>query len=166
MGCLRSARFNMRATLLRTATNPTPGETAWHWEWVQDPESGTPIQVRVEDDVTTPDVDEALAGTQQFDVMARGVIDGGIRVAGTTETFDEVYTATDWVKITYPASVKITRRDKVTNIRHYDGGPIIWVEEENDNAPTIFNVKGITPVVDLFGKHVENFALLERAEVQ
>jgi hypothetical protein len=157
----------MRATLLRgQTTNPDATPGSWHYEYVQDPDSGAIIQIEVPDDPETTDVDESeISGVEQISLMARGVIDGGIRVAGTTETFAEVYRATDWVKITFPSWVVMTARDRVTNIRSHDGGKVIWANEEATGGPTMFSVKGVTPVVDMFGRHIENFALLERMEI-
>jgi hypothetical protein len=69
----------------------------------------------------------------------------------------------------FPAGYRITKRDRVTNIRNARG-QIIWKEEEMENEgvykSTTFDVLGVTPVLDPFGNHIENYALLERAEVQ
>lgn len=168
--CLTSARFNMKADILRQGAevagviNPT--DQTGEWVNQQDPESGTirrKWQSYAQADNPLTVENEALT---TFRCVARGIIDGGIRVAGTTERWDELYQNVDYVKITFPASTVINRRDRVTNIRDSKGN-IIWKEEEQPDAPpTIFNVSGITPILDPFGKHIESFALLERAEIQ
>ncbi|AXH67250.1 hypothetical protein SEA_WOFFORD_54 [Streptomyces phage Wofford] len=162
MSCLLSSRFNMRATVLRQAgTNPqeNPGG---HWETVQDPDSGAIERVWV------PDEDSDTPGNQTLVIncMVRGVTNGGIRAAGTTQRFSEIYENVDWAVIQFPASVILSKMDRVTNITN-SKGQLIWREEEIDQAPaTVFQVMGSTPVVDPFGNHVENTALLQRAEVQ
>ena len=173
--CLTSARFNMKADILR-ASGPTrtpdpvdpDDETKGEWVMEHDPDSNEIIRVwkpASADNPATPDVDETNT-LKSFKCVARGIVDGGIRVAGTTERFSEVYEGVDYVKIWFPANVTITRRDRVTNIRT-KGGKVLWREEERtDTAPTIFSVVGVTPIIDPFGKHVENTALLERVETQ
>lgn len=168
MLCLTSARFNMKADVLRqTAPDSTPIDQTGEWVSRQDPETGEIIRVwepntGTTDDPSTP----ADEGLETFNCIARGILDGGIRVAGTTERWNEIYDAVDYVRITFPARVRLSRRDRITNIRD-NRGNIIWREEERaDQAPTVFEVTGITPVVDPFGRHIENMALLERADTQ
>lgn len=170
--CLTSARFNMKADILRqgyidnSGFNPVdqPGE----WVMEQDKESGTirrKWQENTVDNPATPDVNEA-AVLEWFRCEARGILNASLRMSPTTERFGEVYSGIDYVKITFPANVKLSNRDRITNIRDKHGN-IIWKEEEKDGQPaTIFNVSGIIPIIDPFGKHIESFALLERAENQ
>lgn len=168
MICLMSARFNMKADILRqgSGTPVNPSDQGREWVNQQDPESGEIIRVWQPgvDNPETPE-DEA-AVLESFSCLARGIIDGGIRVAGTTERFSELYENVDYVRIWFPANVKISKRDRVTNIRSADG-TIIWREEEEvDSPPSVFSVTGVTPIVDPFGRHIENMALLERSEIQ
>ncbi len=162
MSCLLSSRFNMRATVLRqSGTNPqeNPGG---HWETRQDPDSGAIERVWVPDE----DSDEPGNQTLVINCMVRGVTNGGIRVAGTTQRYSELYENIDWATMTFPKSVTLTKRDRITNISN-SKGETIWTEEEMDgNPPTVFLVMGATPVVDPFGNHIENTALLQRAQVQ
>jgi len=152
----------MRATVLRQAgTNPqeNPGG---HWETVQDPDSGA-IEI-----VWVADEDSDTPGNQTLVIncMVRGVTNGGIRAAGTTQRFSDIYENVDWAIIQFPASVVLSKYDRVTNITN-SRGDLIWREEEINQAPaTVFQVMGSTPVVDPFGNHIENTALLQRAEVQ
>lgn len=170
MRCLTSARFNMTATVLTQGeivadeVNEDGTVTAGHWESKQDPETGEIIRIWV-----VEDTDPITPGTQEKRVkcIVRGILDGGIRVAGTTERYTPqgILESVDYVKMQFPASVKITKRDRVTNVanRH---GIIIWREEEFNNAPTIFDVLGVTPITDPFGNLIEWTALLHRSEVQ
>ncbi|QGH76362.1 hypothetical protein SEA_DAUBENSKI_54 [Streptomyces phage Daubenski] len=162
MSCLLSSRFNMRATVLRqVGTNPqeNPGG---HWTTQQDPETGDIIRVWVPDE----DADEPGDQTLVIKCMVRGVTNGGIRVAGTTQRYSEVYENIDWATLVFPRSVTLSKRDRITNVSN-GKGEIIWREEEIEGSPpTVFLVMGVTPVVDPFGNHVENTALIQRAQVQ
>jgi hypothetical protein len=151
----------MFATVLNQG--PTAPDTEGHWVDRQDEDTGEITRVWVTDsDVDTP-------GTQQREIpcIVRGVVDGGIRVAGTTERYTPagIYENVDFAKMSFPAGIVVTKRDRITNIKNRDG-VIIWKEEEFDSAATVFDVLGVTPITDPFGKHIENMALLQRAEVQ
>jgi hypothetical protein len=146
-----------------------------HWEYFQDPDSGaidkTWVGV-VPDDPSTPDVDESSADYQLKDVSCeiRGVMEGGIRVAGSTTRFSEIYENVEWVKGTFGSGVDIAKGDKVTNIRNQNN-VLIWRNEENRgvgqaSGATTFNVMGVTPVLDPFGQLVEWSVLMQRADVQ
>jgi hypothetical protein len=136
MSCLISSRFNMKATVLRQSGTNPQENPGGHWETVQDPDSGA---------------------------IERN---GGIRAAGTTQRFSDIYENVDWAIIQFPASVVLSKYDRVTNISN-SKGQLIWREEEINQAPaTVFQVMGSTPVVDPFGNHIENTALLQRAQVQ
>lgn len=141
----------------------TTGSTTGTWAHTQDSDSGAIIRVWVADDPNTSTSEGGIIGVP---CLFRGIIDGGIRVAGTTERFSEIYENIDWAKMTFPANVNLTKRDRITNVRDISGN-ILWREEEIDGSPaTVFEVRGITPIINPFGRHVENMALLERAEVQ
>lgn len=162
--CLTSARFNMKADILRSGTVSENTEIPGEWVVEHDPDSNEIIRkwVQVEDDPDTPEIE----GLESFRCIARGIVDGGIRVVGTTERFSELYEAVDYVRIWFPARTPITRRDRITNIRGPKGN-ILWTEEERtDRAPTVFNVVGVTPLPDPFGNHTESMALLERVSTQ
>ena len=171
--CMTSARMNMTCDIIKPAGAPltTDGSqpSAGSWQYRQNEDSGAIERMWIPDDVSTPNVNEGFVGTvlNNISLIARGVIDGGIRVAGTTERFSEIYENVDWVKATFPKGVPLTKRDRVTNIRNKRGKELIWREEELDGSPaTIFNVMGVTPVLDPFGQLVEQNVLLQRASVQ
>jgi hypothetical protein len=167
-------RFSMLATVLKQGEHiPDPIDPSAYGEWVneQDPLTGEIVRVWVPfpDDPDTPEVDEGVK-FGQIKCLARGIVDGGIRVAGTTERFGDTYENIDFVKLWTPPKVMLTKRDRVTNIRNCKG-QIFWVDEEfDDHDPdtppkaTVFNVNGVTPLFDAFNKHVENFVLLERVD--
>lgn len=167
----------MKADILKPGDHvPDPLEIEKYGEWVenQSPLSGEIVKVWVPfedqpDNPDTPDYNEFKFAT--IPCLARGIVDGGIRVAGTTERFGENYENVDFIRLWIPANVLLTKRDRVTNIRT-NKGQIVWVDEEFDDPAdltppkaTLFNVNGVTPLFDAFNKHIENFVLLERAEV-
>lgn len=163
--CLTGARFNMKADVLR-ATPTSVEDSPGNWVTTQDPDSGELIRSWQVNPVSGQ-VDDASTDTlESFSCIVRGIVSGGIRVAGTTERFGEYYNDVDFVTMQFPASVKLSRRDRITNIRDSKGNIIWWEEERLDGAPTIFSVNGVTPVVDPFGNHIENTAILSRSETQ
>lgn len=89
---------------------------------------------------------------------------GGIRGAGSTETFDERYENLDYARM--KSSTQVTKRERLTNVRNARTGVVLWVDDESDGSPTMFNVDGCAPVVNpLTGKVNEYMATLSRAEV-
>ena len=160
-GCLTSSAYNMTATVLTQGV--TQPDTEGQWVSKQDPDTGEIIRVWIEDS------DSDTAGTQirTINLTARGVIDGGLRSTGTSEQFtrDGLHRALETIKIKFPAGTELNARDRITNIKNRDG-IVLWKEEEFNNAPTIFDVMGVTPIMDPFGQHIENFAMLQRAQVQ
>ena len=168
--CLTSVRFNMKADILRQSSGSSTPSADGKWEDQQDPITGEIIRVWVPipDDPDTPENESSLLG---FPCMARGIIDGGIRVAGTTERWGETYADIDYCRIEFPSRILLTKRDRVTNIRNRKG-QILWLNEElgpdgqGKFQSTVFDVLGVTPVIDPFGNFTSQVAMLERAEVQ
>lgn len=179
--CLVSGRMTMRATLLHQ-NNPSNAiidqiNLDQYGTWIQDQDPLTGEIVRVwKENVTFPGFDGVPNTTDDVTVnretpcIARGIVDGGIRVAGTTERFGDSYENIDFVKMWVPGNIRISKRDRVTNIRD-PRGRIMWKDEEfsdpfNPNdipRATVFNVNGVTPLFDAFNNIKEQFVLLERA---
>lgn len=177
--CLTGARFNMNAEVLTWAgSEPPPTPTSDNelpapsgdWVTYQDPITGEIYNdwkpgegvVVIPDDPDTPDVDETAYDTKTIPCLARGIVDGGIRVAGSTERFGDMYENIDFVKLWVPAHIKLKKSDRITNIRDRRNGHVLWKDDED--APIIFNVNGVVPLFNAFNKHVESFVLLERAD--
>ena len=171
MRTLTGTRFSQRATLLHQGQEPTdPLPIDEYGEWVkqQDPLTGEIVRVWVPfDDPDTPGPDPELSTIK---CHARGIVDGGIRVAGTTEWFGADYRNVDFVKMWVPPNVRITKRDRITNITD-KYGHVQWLDEEFSDPSgllppraTVFNVNGVTPLFNAFSRVVEQFILLERAE--
>lgn len=175
-GCLTGARFSMKATVLQqNSDNAPPLDPDEFGDWVlqQDPLTGEFVRVWVPRPDPDPNTDQNENVTiGDIDCMARGIVDGGIRVAGTTERFGDTYENIDFVKMWVPAGGYVpTKRDRITNIREKNGH-IAWLDEESvtfdpvtNPRATVFNVNGVTPLFNAFNEVVEWFILLERAEV-
>lgn len=156
----------MRADILKSKVEQENPEGSGEWVIDHDPDSNEIIRKWQPYDESSATPDNPFTALRTFKCLARGIVDGGIRVAGTTERFGELYEGVDYIRIWFPPKTPVTRRDRITNVRDRRGN-ILWREEErSDNAPTIFSVVGVTPILDPFGVHVENMALLERAETQ
>lgn len=179
MSCVLTARFSMVADILKPLGDNTedpdlpvaPGDKLGHWEYTQDPDSGAIERVwvgSIPDDPDTPDIDESSNNYTLTNVKCevKGVMSGGIRVAGTTQRFDDIYENIEWLNSNWPKDANITKNDKVTNIRNYRGELIYSNEERREAGPTIFDVMGVTPVTDPFGQIVSQSVLLKRSEVQ
>jgi hypothetical protein len=152
----------MRATVLRQIGTNVEENPGGEWAPTYDPDSGAIIRVWTEDN------DPVTTGEQTLVIncMVRGITNGGIRVAGTTQRYTALYENIDWAVMTFPKSVVLTKRDRITSISN-SAGAVIWEEEEMDGRPpTVFMVMGSTPVIDPFGNHIENTCLLQRAQVQ
>jgi len=148
------------------------------WVEDQDPLTGQIVRVWKEHKVTGPGLD-GFYGTPDDEVVtrttnciARGIVDGGIRVAGTTERFGSEYENVDYVKMWVPPGIRISKADRVTNIRD-PRGRIVWADEEYTNPfdpndipkATVFNVNGVTPLFNAFNQVTEQYVMLQRASV-
>ena len=167
-GCILSTQYNMTATVLRQYVdddNVTPSQGGYY-ETVQNPVTGDIERKWHEFD---PD---AAASTIEIPCVVRPFISQTATGAGTVERFAAEYENFDRARMKYPAGYLLSRRDRVTNIRNTATGETIWVEEEQavldgdsyQVPATIFEIVGVSPVVDPFGAHLENVALLQRAE--
>jgi hypothetical protein len=155
----------MKATILRQWTYGTE-TTNTTFDGKQDADNFE-IDREWEQQVDDPTTTEIVETAEDFILTARGITSGGIRVVGTTERYTPqgVLDSEDYVRIHYPKNVHISKRDRIFNIRTPQG-ETIWVEEEFDGRPTVFEVLGVTPIMDPFDQHVENQALLQRAQNQ
>lgn len=160
--CLTSVRYAFICDIVRPGVGD-PGAVDAVTRLVQDPDSGALVNADAEPIKGAPVT--ALNVIKDVPLFAESVLDGGIRVAGTTERFGPVYEAADWVKANFPKTAPITRKDRITNIRTGDG-TVVWREDEiPGRPPTEFTVNGVAPVI-FMGKVVEYDVLLERAQVQ
>lgn len=181
--CLTAGRMTMTATLLHqnNQTGSVVGDIDmdYYGEWVRSQDPLTHEIVRVwkpkeptfyPDNPLTPQDESKVVINSNIPCIARGIVDGGIRVAGTTERFGDSYENIDFVKMWVPAGIRISKRDRVTNIRDPRGN-IQWNDEEfagPDEIPraTVFDVNGVTPLFNAFNRHTESFVLLQRSTVR
>lgn len=177
-GCITSSRFTMTATVLRAGVvveevpegGGDPVQVVKKYE--RDPVSGEIIR-EWEEIVVDHDANPETAPIENPDAytikcQATPMITNGLNAQGSTERFTSKgdYEVADFVRLTFPKEIVLTRRDKITNIRD-EKGKILWVEDERTGAPgTIFNCNGTAPVMDVYNNHLENYTMLERAEVQ
>lgn len=142
-------------------------DEAGTWKVQQDEVTGETIRVWVPL-VTSENNLEIVT----IDCMVRPIVDGGIRVAGTTERFGKEYENVDFVQMHFPVNHIISKRDRITNIRDKKSGAILWKEEElakvagGDYRATVFNVNGVNQMFDPFGRMTHQFALLSRARAE
>ncbi len=169
MSCFTSAKYDCTAVILKPGGSPDTTESG-HWEEIEDPITGSIERIWIQD------VDPSTPGIQKItiDCVARGFIDTGIRILGTEQDIGMLYKKTDLIKIQFPAAVHLTDKDRITEVRSKRTGALIWREEEMEQladgawieVPTTFSVKGVTPIISPLIGHTENFAILERSEVQ
>lgn len=178
-GCSLSAKNTMRATVLRPGTstpNPENQESGYWDESARHPITNEIIRVWVPEETEIEDNPDTKhdEGWFTFPCEARSVVTGGLNTQGTAErwTTKGEYEDVDFVTIKYSPKIILTKRDRITNIRGADG-EILWVEEgmkdpegKHTYKPTIFDVNGVSPLVDPFNNHIENYALLSRATSQ
>ena len=119
-------------------------------------------------DLQDPDTG-AIKKEWQFDrtvsCSAKGNIsNSSSNTGGDKQSFSNKYKNEENLQVR--TSEKITLREKITNIRDYEG-TVIW-EELNfpTNTPTVFEVMGITPITDPFGGVLGYNHTVKRSENQ
>lgn len=142
-----------------------------HWETTQDPDTNAIIKRWVDDVAVVPSTNGEgklnLTTVNRFDIECdvRGFPNVGFRSSANTESFlNGTVAYLEFIQINFPAKYAVSRRQYVTNIRNRYG-KILWLEEEL-GTPTIFEVQGVNPTFDPFGKHLDNLAVLKRSERQ
>lgn len=98
--------------------------------------------------------------------LGRPFVNGGIKGNGTMERFDtDDYLSTDFIRL--KTKGPLSKSYRVTNIRSIETKDPVWVEEELDWGPTIFNVDGCAPIPNAFtGAPDEFVSILSRAQSQ
>lgn len=98
--------------------------------------------------------------------LAQSFVNGGIKGGGTIERFDtDEYKSTDYVR--FKTKRPLSKSQRITNIRSRMTKEPVWIEEELDLSPTIFNVDGCAPTTNPFTGEAEEFvSTLSRAQTQ
>lgn len=163
---IHDARYTMWATVIPRLVGPADSQ----------PESGSGKYVRSQDPdslqiVTTwqPDSPTSPGNTEaQYDIQcyARG-FPASYRSSASTEKFVKgEYDAIDIIQFDYPLTVYLHRQSFVTNIRsHEQDTDYLWVDNATGQS-VVWEIQGITPAFDAFGKPLRNSAILKRAEIQ
>lgn len=170
--CLTASRFTMNAEVLtQVGQNPvnfdedTENDTGT-WESYQDPITGAILNTWVStDESNVPLLEGSLEPVRTIDCLARGITGTAIaRTAGSSEDFGDTYQNIEIVRMWVPASVRLSKRDRVTNIRSKKGGAVVWIDEEYGDRPTVFNVDGVVPEFDPFNNHAQNLVMLQKVD--
>lgn len=98
-------------------------------------------------------------------LIARPILGGGIRVVGSIERWEEEYMPIDWIK--FQTSIELSKRYRLYNIRDKRTGRHLWEENEERRerwSPMIFDVIGVMPIVDPFGRLLEYDSLAKKVQ--
>ena len=100
-----------------------------------------------------------------IDCHAKGVISNSATSRSSDrQVFDNKYKNDQQIQVR--TSERLTARDKITNVRDQNNIPI-WTEINFPNeTPTVFEVIGVTPLTDPFGRVIGYNSSLKRSENQ
>jgi hypothetical protein len=178
MKSMLDVRFNMKATVLNHYAATEPDEVveqvtkSGHWETQQDDITGGIKRVWQEDAAIATPTKKRLGTDWRVDVnrfdiecYVRGFPEVGFRSSANTENFqDGKYGLFEIIQMNFPAKYVLNRRQFITNIRSRND-VVLWLEEET-GQPTVFEVQGVTPTFDPFGRHIDNLTVLKRSDIQ
>jgi hypothetical protein len=100
-----------------------------------------------------------------LDCHAKGVITNSATTRSSDKQIISNKYAFDQI-IQVRTDVKLSLREKISNIRSAEG-VVIWQELDYPNeTPTVFEVMGVTPITDPFGALIGYNSSLKRSEVQ
>lgn len=137
---------------------------------------------RVQDDITGAVTTEWVAATSapagyalttgQYEIRcyARGYTDLGYRSSANREVYIKgEYNIMNAIQFDFPADVELNLQSLITNIRTApdptDTKYLLWVDHATEK-PIVWQVQGVTPVYDPFGKLLRNTTVLLRSEIQ
>lgn len=169
MKCLQSIKYTMVATVLNNFRPGSNGSQAGgHWQVAQDPDTNEITRVWVDDASIPPRPGQSWdAAVNKFDIecLVSGFTNAGFLSTPNSQSFDNGrYIPSEIVSISFPKNYILNRSQYITSIRKTDE-TVLWMEEET-GLPTVFEIQGVTPVFDPFGRHTENTAILRRSPIQ
>jgi hypothetical protein len=135
-GCLTSANYNMTADILVQTV-------------VQDQKSKATTKLWEVD--------------HQIRCYATSIVTDAVSDDSDGKDFRFAYSEWQFIKIR--TGEKLGKRHRVSSIRDASG-ELIWTEMERNDAPTTFEVQGVTPRMDPFQNIIDYEVLLKRVEVQ
>lgn len=148
---------------------PTAGSTG-AFNIKQDPDSGEVITFF--DPKGVPDPNKPPFNGAPYDVQcyARAYTALGYRSSANRETYIAGdYSELESVQFDFPKNVVLNHQSLVTNLRASqstsDLHNFFWLDGAT-GKPTVWEVQGVSPVHDPFGKWIRNTTVLKRAEVQ
>ena len=102
---------------------------------------------------------------RSLDCHAKGTISNSATTRSSDkQIFDNRYANDQQVQVR--TIERLTSRDKVSNIRDQKNNPI-WTEINfPSDTPTVFEVVGVTPITDPFGRLIGYNSTLKRSENQ
>jgi hypothetical protein len=100
-----------------------------------------------------------------LDCHAKGIISNSVTSRnGDRQVFDNRYINDQLIQVR--TSEKLTLRQKVTNVRDSENN-VIWTElDYPTETPTVFEVVGVTPITDPFGRVIAFNSTMKRSENQ
>lgn len=134
----------------------------------QDPDSGEVLTVWEEEASPT-----ATTPSAEYDIRcyARAYTALGYRSSANRESWvQQDYSAIESIQFDYPKGVVLNRQTLITKLRSHqnyaaDFAGWLWPNEDT-GQPIVWEVQGVSPVHDPFGKHIRNTTVLKRSEVQ
>lgn len=136
-GCLTGANYNMTADIyVKSVTQSASGSGFLKGSWAKD---------------------------HSITCYATSIQTDAVSDSGSGKKFNAEYDEYDFIKI--HTGERLNKRQRVTNIRAANGNAI-WVDEERGGDPTIFEVQGVTALLDPFGEVIQYEVLAKRVEVQ
>lgn len=167
MKSIMGARFTMTATVLPRLADQGPQPAAsdkGEYRTYQDPDSG---ELKTEFVVDPAPTASTKSASYDIPCYARGYTDLGFRSSAQHEVrVKGEYTVLEAIEFTFPAKYKdLSRNSLITNIRDARTQHTLYTEEET-GLPTTYQVQGLTPVFDPFGKLIAWTGVINRSEVQ
>lgn len=171
---LVEARFTMWATVIPRMVTPgqdvpTPGAPG-AFSVEQDEDSGEIITFF--DPKGIPDSNKPPYNGAPYDVQcyARAYTALGYRSSANRETYIAgEYSESVAIQLDFPKNVTLNHQTLVTNLRGSksasDSHTFFWLDAST-GKPTVWEIQGVSPVHDPFGKWIRNTTVLKRAEVQ
>ena len=119
--------------------------------------------------ITQDDITKAIKRSwlykRTISCLARGYISDTVRSQGSGEKVGERYQDIDY--LTIETEEKLTKQQRITNIRNQKD-EVIWFDlvSNNYDTPIVYDVQGVTPVLDPFGTILSYNVTAKRSEVQ
>jgi len=118
-----------------------------------------------EQDIDTGAIKKAWIYQRTVDCHAKGVISNSATTRSSDkQVFDNRYKNDQQIQVR--TVDRLTAREKITNIRDQQDVPI-WTEINfPTETPTVFEVVGVTPITDPFGRTIGYNSAMRRSENQ